>query len=128
MSTDHVYDGDSSPYEESDELKPVNLYGQSKRDFENALLEAFPDRCVILRSSVIYGPKALQKAGKTTTFLHFVRDNLKKEGSFIVFNDEKRNFIPINNVVFVRVSSWSLQPWGSRSFITIRLCKNCCQK
>jgi len=101
MSTDHVYDGDNSPYEESDELKPVNLYGQSKRDFENALIEAFPDRCVILRSSVIYGPRAMQKAGKTTTFLHFVRENLKKDDSFIVFNDERRNFIPINNVVDV---------------------------
>jgi len=54
MSTDYVFDGESStPYKESDECNPINVYGDSKRKGEIAVLEEY-DQAVILRTSWVY--------------------------------------------------------------------------
>jgi len=58
ISTDYVFDGDSSnPYSETAPVNPVNRYGQSKLQGENALLEAFSEGAYIIRTSWLYGTK-----------------------------------------------------------------------
>jgi dTDP-4-dehydrorhamnose reductase len=55
ISTDYVFDGESSkPYDENSPVKPVNKYGESKLEGENALLAVAPDSYVI-RTSWLYG-------------------------------------------------------------------------
>jgi dTDP-4-dehydrorhamnose reductase len=54
MSTDYVFNGESStPYKESDSCHPINIYGDSKRKGEIAVLEENAD-AVILRTSWVY--------------------------------------------------------------------------
>lgn len=55
ISTDYVFDGESStPYDESSPVNPVNKYGASKLEGENALRDVAPDSYVI-RTSWLYG-------------------------------------------------------------------------
>ena len=55
ISTDYVFDGESStPYDESSPVNPVNKYGASKLEGENALLVVAPNSYVI-RTSWLYG-------------------------------------------------------------------------
>jgi dTDP-4-dehydrorhamnose reductase len=54
-STDYVFDGSkSSPYVESDETRPLSVYGQSKLAGEHETAEASP-RHWIVRSSWLFG-------------------------------------------------------------------------
>jgi len=42
ISTDYVFDGDKSPYKETDEPSPINEYGRLKLLGEKAVLAANP--------------------------------------------------------------------------------------
>ncbi|MFM0050346.1 dTDP-4-dehydrorhamnose reductase family protein [Caballeronia grimmiae] len=55
ISTDYVFDGTSPPYSPDDAPAPLNAYGQSKLDGENALLGCDSRACV-LRLPLLYGP------------------------------------------------------------------------
>jgi dTDP-4-dehydrorhamnose reductase len=56
ISTDYVFDGrKGSPYRESDEVAPLNVYGASKRKGEVGVCAANP-RHVVLRTSWVYSP------------------------------------------------------------------------
>jgi dTDP-4-dehydrorhamnose reductase len=53
-STDYVFDGSKGePYNEYDRTNPINVYGQSKLEGEQALLNAGCP-CIILRTSWVY--------------------------------------------------------------------------
>ena len=55
ISTDYVFDGiKSEPYNESDSVNPLNVYGRSKLQGEEAVLSACPDSLVV-RTSWLYG-------------------------------------------------------------------------
>ncbi|MDD5159193.1 MAG: dTDP-4-dehydrorhamnose reductase [Sulfuricurvum sp.] len=55
ISTDYVYDGKNHrPYIESDPTDPQGVYGRTKRDGENAILEAAPSNSIIIRTSWVY--------------------------------------------------------------------------
>ncbi|MEE2909032.1 MAG: SDR family oxidoreductase [Candidatus Poribacteria bacterium] len=54
LSTNYVFDGTSPPYRPKDSTNPLNLYGQSKLDGENAV-RAETDQFCILRLPALYG-------------------------------------------------------------------------
>ena len=56
FSTDYVFDGEKkTPYLESDEAKPVSIYGKSKLMGEWELLDVSPDNLAV-RVSWVFGP------------------------------------------------------------------------
>jgi len=56
VSTDYVFDGvRREPYREDDSTAPLQVYGRSKLDGEQAVLAAHP-RALIVRTSTLYGP------------------------------------------------------------------------
>ena len=55
ISTDFVFGGNSStPYRPDSPTGPVNVYGLTKRDGEDAVLRAHPDGSLILRTAWVY--------------------------------------------------------------------------
>ncbi len=55
ISTDYVFDGESSiPYRPDAAMKPLNVYGQTKRDGEVAMLEEAGGSAVVIRTSWLY--------------------------------------------------------------------------
>lgn len=55
VSTDYVFDGQQqSPYREDDATNPLNVYGQSKLDGEEALRDIL-EQHIILRTSWVFG-------------------------------------------------------------------------
>ena len=55
ISTDYVFDGIRPPYQPDDVPNPLNAYGRSKLDGEQALLRSGARSCV-LRLPLLYGP------------------------------------------------------------------------
>ncbi|KAI0342187.1 NAD-P-binding protein [Trametopsis cervina] len=56
ISTDYVFDGTSPPYTPSSPTNPLNLYGRTKRDGEQAVLQVTGTAVIVLRVPVLYGP------------------------------------------------------------------------
>ncbi len=54
VSTDYVFDGKNGPYSEEDKTNPVNVYGRTKLEAENAVL-SFSKRCAVVRTSQLFG-------------------------------------------------------------------------
>ncbi len=55
ISTDYVFDGTQPPYRCDDVPHPLNAYGRSKLEGEQALLDA-TDAALVLRLPLLYGP------------------------------------------------------------------------
>ncbi|KQX06397.1 MULTISPECIES: dTDP-4-dehydrorhamnose reductase [unclassified Leifsonia] len=56
FSTDYVFDGTAtSPYAESEPLRPVSAYGRTKAAGERSALELHPAGTVIIRTAWLYG-------------------------------------------------------------------------
>jgi dTDP-4-dehydrorhamnose reductase len=56
VSTDYVFDGSQrAPYREDDPVAPLNVYGRSKAEAEQRVLECCPTALVI-RTSAFFGP------------------------------------------------------------------------
>lgn len=56
FSTDHVFDGEQSSYNESDVVNPLSVYAQSKLEAENVIRETIPENHLIIRTGWVYGP------------------------------------------------------------------------
>lgn len=55
VSTDYVFDGTKGkPYVESDEARPLNVYGRTKLEGEQSVRDINPKHCV-LRTAALYG-------------------------------------------------------------------------
>ncbi|MDX9972624.1 MAG: SDR family oxidoreductase [FCB group bacterium] len=66
VSTDNVFDGFRGQYTEEDTPGPVNFYGVTKMEGEEAVLEALPRTGVVVRTSLVMGLPVL---GKGNSFL-----------------------------------------------------------
>jgi len=76
VSTDFVFSGEHDrPYREADATGPLNVYGRSKEEGEQAVQEACPDS-IIVRTSWLYGARG-QKVVKTVLRLARERDELR---------------------------------------------------
>lgn len=80
VSTDYVFDGTSNvPYTEAEPTSPQSVYGQSKREGEEVLLESCPDS-VIIRTAWLYSiygnnfVKTMIRLGKEKSELNVVAD------------------------------------------------------
>ena len=80
ISTDYVFDGCSSaPYVETEETKPINVYGKTKLDGENAIREIDCDH-IILRVSWLFSEfgenfvKTMLRIGREKKEINVVND------------------------------------------------------
>lgn len=55
FSTDFVFDGTANtPYSAEHQCNPINVYGKTKLDGENAIKEILPDQSIIIRTAWLY--------------------------------------------------------------------------
>ncbi|CZE49145.1 dTDP-4-dehydrorhamnose reductase [Campylobacter geochelonis] len=83
ISTDYVFDGKNfKPYLEDDKISPRNIYGKSKLDGENEILDINPKSSIIIRTSWVYGYygknfiKTMLRLGKERNNLAVVFDQI----------------------------------------------------
>lgn len=84
MSTDQVFDGESAPYAEHDEAKPISVYGSLKLEAEGRILEV--DGGCVVRPTLMYGPPATHKG----SFLAWMVTTLAQGRNLELFEDEVR--------------------------------------
>ena len=109
LSTDQVYDGRQTPgshykEDETDGLKPVNVYGQTKLELENYLLHKKKQQpesmLVALRSSIILGPKApIDPGGAHGTFLDFCKSRGAENEATTFYTNEYRTVVRVDTVI-----------------------------
>jgi dTDP-4-dehydrorhamnose reductase len=76
-----VFDGEKQwPYTEEDSPSPINFYGRTKAQAEEAVLSTYPDALVV-RTSAFFGP------WDHYNFAHAVRQNLHNEVPVHVASD-----------------------------------------
>ena len=85
ISTDFVFSGQEGMYKEDDVPDPVNFYGKSKLDAEDAVKEYAGDWC-IARTILVYGKP---ETGKQN-ILTIVKEKLEKREIYKVFDDQVR--------------------------------------
>ena len=83
LSTDYVFRGDATTaYAEDSGRDPVSVYGKSKAAGEEAILAAYPDGSVIIRTAWLYGehgpsfPRTMLTAALTRDTLNVVDDQV----------------------------------------------------
>ncbi|KAL1949021.1 hypothetical protein VTO73DRAFT_10827 [Trametes versicolor] len=79
ISTDYVFDGTSPPYTPSSPTNPLNLYGQTKRDGEIAVLGVSDSQSIVLRVPVLYGPAPNNSDSAINILLDVVSDQSGKQ-------------------------------------------------
>ena len=114
MSTDYVFDGAKpEPYVEADETSPINVYGSSKRDGEEAVRKG-TDQHVILRTAWVYGAhgrnflKTMLELARTRPEWNVVHDQ--------VGNPTSTADIAAALVAAARASTGGHVPWGTYHF------------
>ncbi len=85
MSSDFVFDGETGPYRESDKPNPVNFYGKTKLQAEEAVQE-YPFDWAIVRTVLVYGKP---NAGREN-ILTVVKKKLVNKEVYNVFDDQLR--------------------------------------
>jgi dTDP-4-dehydrorhamnose reductase len=85
VSTDFIFDGERGMYKEEDEAAPVNFYGKTKLEAEDAVKE-YEHGWAIARTVLVYG-KPL--AGRSN-ILSIVKDKLEKGEEYSVVDDQVR--------------------------------------
>ncbi|MBD0331512.1 MAG: NAD(P)-dependent oxidoreductase, partial [Chitinophagaceae bacterium] len=81
FSSDLVFDGQKkTPYIETDEVNPLNVYGRSKAESERLVLQQDPSALVI-RTSAFFGP------WDQYNFVHSVIENLSRNQYISVADD-----------------------------------------
>ena len=85
VSTDFIFDGEAGMYKEEDEAAPVNFYGKTKLEAEEAVKE-YEYGWAIARTVLVYG-KPL--AGRSN-ILSIIKEKLEKGEEYSVVDDQLR--------------------------------------
>ena len=85
LSTDFVFDGERGMYKEDDAPKPVNYYGRTKLEGEEAVKEYEHDWAIV-RTVLVYG----KNHSGHSNILKIVREKLEKGEEYSVFDDQVR--------------------------------------
>ncbi len=85
ISTDFVFDGESGNYTEQALPSPVNFYGKSKADAEEAVRE-YEYEWAIVRTSLVYG-----KPVNAENIISLVKKKLEHRESYGLVNDQVRS-------------------------------------
>ena len=85
ISSDFVFDGEKAPYKEEDTADPVNFYGKTKAEAENAVKE-YEHGWAIVRTVLVYGKPRTTRGN----ILSVVKDKLEKGEEYNVFDDQVR--------------------------------------
>ena len=88
-STDLVFDGENAPYKETDDLKPLMIYGKHKVEAEQRILE-INKKAIIARLPVMFGKGGFMKNWINT---------LKEGGTVSAFTDEYRSMISATTAI-----------------------------
>jgi len=99
LSTDQVYEGVKSFYNEEDETVPVNMYGKSKVAAEKFIYDKYSN-FAILRSSIIYGPQTISPVAKSLP-IQWIDSVLTRGDEIEFFHDEYSCPVYVNDVVNV---------------------------
>ncbi|VDB96028.1 unnamed protein product [Peniophora sp. CBMAI 1063] len=111
ISTDYVFDGTSPPYVPSAHTNPLNLYGQTKRDGEIAVLGVEGAKAVVLRVPVLYGPAPSNADSAINILLDVVQDQSGKTYKMDHYQTRyPTNVIDIANFLVRLASKPSIQP------------------
>jgi dTDP-4-dehydrorhamnose reductase len=99
ISTDYVFDGfKSKPYNESDATSPLNIYGKTKLDGENAVLSLMKSNAIIIRTGWVFSEfgnnfvKKILSLAKNNSSLNIVSDQI---GSPTYANDLAKTILTI---------------------------------
>lgn len=105
VSTDYVFDGKTGMKKESDKTNPVDYYGQSKLDGENAVQDIASSWC-IARTSTPYGIHSKKKS-----FPLFIAENLQAKTPLDIVTDQYTSptYVPNLCRMLIEVSSRKLQ-------------------
>ena len=102
MSTDYVFDGNKgSPYQESDSVNPLGVYGKSKAQGEAAISALLPESHCIVRTQWLFGPhgknfvEAILGAAQQREILKVVND---QQGSPTYSVDLAEALIKLGNI------------------------------
>jgi len=74
ISTNYVFDGTSPPYTPSSRTNPLQLYGQTKRDGEVAVLAVDGAQTIVFRIPILYGPVPKNSDLSVNVLLDIVQD------------------------------------------------------
>ncbi len=85
VSTDFVFDGEKGMYSESDQPHPVNYYGRTKLEAEEAVMEYRYD-WAIARTVLVYG----RPLSPRPNFLGIVKEKLDKQEPWSIVDDQQR--------------------------------------
>lgn len=85
LSTDFIFDGDTGMYKEDDAPSPVNYYGRTKMEAEDAVKDYEHDWAIV-RTNLVYGKN---HSGREN-FLGIIKDKLEKGEEYNVVDDQVR--------------------------------------
>lgn len=86
LSTDFIFDGKNGPYNEEDPTNPLSVYGKSKWNSEQLLMQSSMDYS-ILRTILVYG---IVKDLSRSNFVLWAKNSLEKGTPISVVNDQWR--------------------------------------
>ncbi|MEJ2542733.1 MAG: SDR family oxidoreductase [Calditrichaceae bacterium] len=91
LSTDIVFDGHNAPYSEDDISKPINVYGLTKLQGEQAVQENVKDHAIIRIALAMGRGKYNRK-----NFIDWMIGKIKKNETIPLFTDEIRTASAVN--------------------------------
>jgi dTDP-4-dehydrorhamnose reductase len=99
VSTDFVFDGEKGDYTEENFPNPVNYYGRTKLEAEEAVKE-YPFGWCIVRTALVYGKPQTGRDNILTT----VKNKLEKGEEYRVFDDQVRTPTYVEDLAVAIVS------------------------